>query len=119
MRMTQAEVDAYQMRNAPKSATPQVGCDDESKLHQSIIGYCESQWPKWKFIRCRMDKPSTIAKGAQDFTIFLPNGRTLCVECKKKDGKLDADQLGWAHEMQKNHHTVHVVRSFEEFLNLL
>lgn len=117
--MTQAEVDAYQMRHAPKHTAAKSGCDKESELHDRIIYYCESHWPKWKFIHCRMDKRSTIAKGAQDFTIFIPKGRTLCVECKTKDGKLDSDQMGWAHEMNKNDHTVHVVRSFEEFLALL
>ena len=119
MRMTQAEVEAYQMRHAPKQNVAKSGCDKESELHEQIVNHCNSQWPRWRFIHCRMDMKSTIALGAQDFTIFMPKGRTLCVECKKKDGKLDSNQIGWANEMNKNDHAVHVVRSFEEFLALL
>ena len=89
----------------------------ELSLHDDIIRYCQSQWPPWKFIRARPDQRSTIAKGAHDFTIFLPN-RILCIECKRSDGKPDADQQVWAKELEMLGHRVHVVRSMEEFLAL-
>jgi len=91
----------------------------EMALHEQIMRHCESQWPKWKYIRARSDRQSTIAEGAQDFTIFLPAGRVLLVECKSKTGKLSPAQRDWAHEMSLLGHTVHEVRSFDEFLTAI
>jgi hypothetical protein len=59
----------------------------ESDLHTDIREYCDKQWPRWKFIEARFGQRSTIAIGFQDFTIFLPNGKVLCVECKRKGQK--------------------------------
>lgn len=88
----------------------------ERELHDQIVSYCNNQWPKWKFIHARMDKPSGIEEGAQDFTIFMPNKQVLCIECKSKGKKPDEKQRDWAFEMHRLGHTVHCVRSFEEFL---
>lgn len=90
----------------------------EGDLHQQIIAYCNSQWPKWKYIHARMDKKSTIQKGAPDFVIFLP-GRVCCVECKRPGEKPTQEQLAWAKEMEMLQHKVHVVTSFEQFLNVV
>lgn len=98
--------------NAPPDG---ADVERESKLHREIIAWCDDQWPRVKFIRGRMDKRSTIAKGAHDFTIFLPGGKTVCVECKKKDTKPDENQAVWACELRHLGHTVHVVRSMAEF----
>lgn len=119
MRWTPEQLAEYEARRQEKQPIPQEGIDSESKLHESIIDYCNSQWPRWKFIRARMDKRSTIQTGAQDFTIFMPASRMICVECKRRDGKLSTDQHAWALEMQKLGHPVHVVRSFDEFLTLV
>jgi hypothetical protein len=91
----------------------------EAALHQEIIDFCKAQVPRWKFIRCRMDLPSSIEVGAHDFTIFASYGRVFSIECKTAKGKLSNEQLGWAHEMNLNGHTVHVVRSMEEFLAIV
>ncbi len=95
------------------------GCDDERVLQDEIAAYCNNQFPKWKFIRCRMDQPSTIAVGAQDFTIFLPGGRVFCIECKAGNKKRTPEQDGWALEMSKLGHEVHLIRSFDRFLEIL
>jgi hypothetical protein len=91
----------------------------EAALHQQIIDFCKAQSPRWKFIRCRMDLPSTVELGSHDFTIYASGGRTFKIECKTAKGKLSNHQLGWAHEMNLNGHTVHVVRSMEEFLEVV
>jgi len=90
----------------------------EIELHKEIMDWCDAQWPRWKYIRARSDQKSTIAVGAQDFTIFTPGGRVLCVECKRSGTKQDRDQLCWATELRILGHTVHVVRSLDEFLKL-
>ncbi len=93
--------------------------DLEGKLHDQIIKWCDEQWPKVKFIHARMDQKSTIQVGCQDFTIFMPGGRTVSVECKAKGKKLDPDQLIWHKEMSMLGHHVLTVWSFEEFLILI
>lgn len=91
----------------------------EGSLHERIIAYCDSQWPRWKYIHARMDVPSTLAVGAQDFTLFLPHGRTVCIECKKPGGKLDTAQRDWGHEMGRLGHTVFIVTTWDEFLDVV
>ena len=93
--------------------------DREAKLHQDIMDWCDSQWPRWKFIHSRMDMKSTIGKGVNDFTVFGQFPLCILVECKKKDGKLDDDQRNWAHELKLLGWTVHVVRSIEEFKDII
>lgn len=97
---------------------PQCGeaVEREIPLHNKIIKWLDSQHPRWKYIRARSDRESTIAVGAQDFTIFAPVGRTICIECKAKGGKLSTDQRIWRKEMEMLGHTVHTIWSFEEFL---
>lgn len=103
---------------------PSEGVSRESDLHDSIIEFCDRQWPRWKYIRTRMDKRSTIAVGAQDFTIFLPGNaemapRVKCIECKRKGEKPTAEQLIWHKEMEMLGHTVYVVRSMAEFMEVI
>lgn len=89
----------------------------EMPLHQSIMDYCNSQWPRWKYIRARSDCESTIEAGACDFTIFLPGAKAICIECKAKGRKQSPKQRDWAKEMQMLGWNVAVVYSFGAFLD--
>jgi len=113
----------YQMRmkGTPSALGRKLkdGVARELALHDEIIAHCRQQWPPWKYIRANPVEASTIAKGCQDFTIFLPGGRLLCVECKRADGKLSDDQQIWAKELIMLGHQVHVVRSMDEFLKVV
>lgn len=115
---TSSELAAHEARHQMIVRCASVAVAREIDLHLEIIRFCDAQWPRWKVIRARSDIRSTIAVGAQDFTIFAP-GRVLCIECKGPGGKLSAEQLAWALEMQKLGHTVHLVESFEQFLKLI
>jgi len=122
MRFTHADyiaACARMSKTKQQTLAPFASNKSEAALHQEIIDFCRAQNPKWKFIRCRMDVPSTIDPGAQDFTIFAPRGVVYCIECKTAKGKLTREQEGWRHEMEFNGHAVHVVRSFEEFLEIV
>lgn len=92
------------------------GVDSESKLHDDIIKFCNEQFPKWKFIHSRMDKPSSIGVGIQDFTIFAKFPHCLLAECKAGNKKQDQDQLIWAKEMEILGWIVHVFRNMEQFM---
>jgi len=87
-------------------------------LQAKIIAWCESQWPRWKYIQARNDKKSTIALGAQDFTVFGPFPLCLCIETKSKTGKLSEAQRDWAFEMSRLGWKVHLIRSMDEFLSI-
>lgn len=94
-------------------------CDRESKLRDQILAFCDSQRPRWKVVWARSDKRSTLPVGAHDLTIFRSGGRTTCIELKTASGKLDTDQTIWKHEMESLGHTVHVVRSWPDFLSAI
>ena len=92
--------------------------ETEAPLHNEIAAWCNAQWPKWKFIHARMDRKATIGEGVHDFTIYAPAGRVLNIECKSRTGKLSEEQRDWSHELERNGHAVHVVRTMAEFLQL-
>lgn len=102
--------------NAPK--------DDDARevghggLHDQIMAWCDAQWPRWRYIHSRTDKRSTVQVGSQDFTIFCPEARVLCVECKRPSGKRTPAQTAWAMEMARLGHAVYLVTTMQEFLAL-
>lgn len=115
------EMLARTMRNSKRSPAPapSKAVEMEMDLHRQIMDFCDKAWPRWKYIRARSDQRSTIQLGAQDFTLFLPGGKVLCIECKRKGSKLSEDQIIWKKEMEMLGHVVHTVYSFEEFERLI
>jgi hypothetical protein len=89
----------------------------EHDLHDDIEAYCKGRG--WYYVHSRMDKPTTTALGVPDFIIALPEGKTLWVECKRKGGKLRAEQQGVAMMLDKLQHHWAVVFSFEEFITIV
>lgn len=87
----------------------------EDKLQEEIVAWCDKQWPRWKVIRARMDKKSTIGNGIHDITVFGPYPLCVLVECKAKNGKRSKEQQIWAAEMRMLGWTVELVRSMDEF----
>jgi hypothetical protein len=106
-------------KNPLREAPPSPAVERELALHDAIMRWCNAQWPRWKYIHARPDKPSGIEAGVADFMIFGPNRRVIIVECKKRDGKQSQEQLCWAAEMRMLGFTVNVVRSMEQFLELV
>ena len=87
----------------------------ESELHKFIREFCNGKWPRWKYLQARSDKRSTIAIGAMDFTIFMPECRVLLIECKTRTGKLSREQQSWHKEMEMLGQKVYVVRDIASF----
>lgn len=88
----------------------------ERDIHDDIIEYCNSRFPRWKFIHSRTDKRTRCAIGAPDFVVFLPRHRFLVLEVKRVGGKPTPEQRNFAAEMAKLGTTVHFVESVREFL---
>jgi hypothetical protein len=116
--MTQAEYQQFLLRTQKKPASvPNLdSVDRERDLHDDIIEFCNAQWPPWKFIHARMDKRSTIAVGAPDFTVCASGGRVFHIEVKGKTTKTSNEQLAWHKQMEMLGHQVHVVTSMSQFL---
>ena len=88
----------------------------EKALHRKIMDHCDKQWPRWKYVRSRMDKPTGQEIGVADFIIFMPCMRVLLVEAKRPGQKPTLAQSGWHAELAKLGFTVDVVHDMKEFL---
>lgn len=96
---------------------PSRGASRESDLHDSIIGFCKSKG--WVYFHGSMAHRAMRTLGEPDFTILADRGRVFFIEAKTKTGKLSIEQQGLHMMMRKLGHDVHVVRSFEQFLEVI
>ncbi|HMP83657.1 MAG TPA: VRR-NUC domain-containing protein [Verrucomicrobiota bacterium] len=93
------------------TATP--GVVRESKLHEEIFDECRRRG--WIALHGSMAERTCRTLGEPDFVILADGGRVLFVECKSRTGKLSPAQAALKHHAEKLGHTVHVVRSMEQF----
>jgi hypothetical protein len=114
--MLPAEYKLYLSRHATPEVKAIVGCDDESELHRQIKQFCSQH--NWPFGNCRMDRATGMVEGWPDFVI-IAECKVWFIECKTKTGKLSREQLGMAMLFENQGHKIHVVRSFQEFIELL
>lgn len=119
MPISQADYQAMLARTGQEPPTDKTteGAADEVALQEEIITFCRSRG--WWVDYSRPDLPTTRTKGSPDLFIFRDGGKLLVIECKSKNGKLRPEQLGVKLMLEKLGHTVHVVRSFEQFMLLL
>jgi len=89
----------------------------ESEIHRQIKGWCGRN--NVPFDTSRMDKRTGRVRGEQDFTLYAPGGVTLLVEVKTATGNLSMDQEQRHAELWQNGHKVHVVRSYDEFRDIV
>ena len=88
----------------------------ESDLHEEIFDECRRRG--WIALHGSMAERTCRTLGEPDFVILADGGRVLFVECKSRSGKLSPAQAALKHHAQKLGHTVHVVRSLQEFLRI-
>ena len=93
------------------------GVSRESELHEEIFDECRARG--WIAMHGSMAERTCRTLGEPDFTILADAGRVLFVECKTRTGKLSPAQAALKFHAEKLGHTIHVVRSMEEFLKLL
>ena len=120
MRFSEQWLAARLQKEAPKKNQAGDSPADEgpeSKLQRTIRDYCADQ--KWQCHGGSMAHRTRRDSGEEDFVIRASAGRVFFVECKSKTGKLRPEQqtnLQWAAILG---HTIHVVDSFQQFLNLV
>ena len=94
-----------------------AGSACEASLHEEIFDECRARG--WIALHGSMAERSHRTLGEPDFTILADGGRVLFVECKTRTGKLSPAQAALKFHAEKLGHTIYVVRSLEEFQNLL
>ncbi|MDE2020776.1 MAG: VRR-NUC domain-containing protein [Patescibacteria group bacterium] len=89
----------------------------ESDLHDAIVAECKRRG--WIYFHGSMAHRTRRTIGEPDFCILIPGGRVLMIECKSAKGKIRPEQAGMIYWAQKLGHVIHVVRSVEEFLEII
>ena len=89
----------------------------EAELHEQIFDECRQRG--WIALHGSMAERTCRTLGEPDFTILASGGRVLFVECKSRSGKLSPAQAALKFHAEKLGHTVHIVRSLEDFLNIV
>jgi hypothetical protein len=100
----------------PTCAAPE-GVEKEADLHDQIYDFCRGKG--WIALHSAMSERTTRNKGEWDYTILGNAGRVWFIECKSRDGKLTAEQHGMIVHAITLGHTIHVVRSMEDFRNVV
>ena len=93
------------------------GVSREAELHEEIFDECRRRG--WIALHGSMAERTCRTLGEPDFVILAGAGRVLFVECKTRTGKLSPAQAALKHHAEKLGHPIHVVRSLDDFLNLL
>ena len=94
-----------------------AGSACEASLHEEIFDECRARG--WIALHGSMAERTCRTLGEPDFTILAEAGRVLFVECKTRTGKLSPAQAALKFHAEKLGHTIHVVRSLEEFRQIL
>jgi hypothetical protein len=107
-RVSGNRVDVAVVGEPPKS---------ERDLHYQIFDECRRRG--WIAFHGSMSERTHRNLGEPDFQILMDDKRAMMVECKGAKGKLSIEQQAMIAHAAKLGHTIHVVRSFQEFLNLI
>lgn len=121
MRISQAqhiEILARLNRNKVREKiSPPADEGREADLHDAIISECRRRG--WVFLHGSMATATHRTAGEPDFTIAADDGQTFYIECKSRIGKLSPAQSAMKAHLEKLGHQYHVVRSLEEFLEIV
>jgi VRR-NUC domain len=111
------EMQQRVQRKSPEPVCAWVPTESEKELHSQILRHCREK--QLIAFHGSMAHSTCRTAGEPDFVLMLPGGRWLAIECKSRQGKLSAAQMAISHWAQRLGHTIHVVRSFGEFLELV
>ncbi|MBA3354987.1 MAG: VRR-NUC domain-containing protein [Pyrinomonadaceae bacterium] len=114
--MTQCEYQAYLSKHPKRYDKPEPATTPEKDLHTWILKECAQRG--WVVFHGSMAHATHRTAGEPDFIILACEGRTILVEVKTRTGKLSSEQIGMAQRASKLGHTIHLVRTVREFLDV-
>lgn len=123
---TDTDMNLYELRQRKQSnlidpspaerkfikASPAAEAEEE--LHNEIIDYCRTHG--WVYYHGSMAHRTRRTVGEPDFSIRADRGRVFDIEVKRPGETLSPHQLANLIQCERLGHTVHVVRSMDEFL---
>lgn len=101
----------------PKECTRCRSEDVESELHDYAYQFFRSRG--WYVIHSRMDRRATVAVGAPDFVVALPQGRVFWLEIKRSGGKPTTLQLATQKHLRNLGHRSEICYGKEELAKTL
>lgn len=125
-RMSPAAAAAHQAKHAHPArdgGAGRWGCAEEAKpgpagrekhLHDQIQTDCNRRG--WVTFHGATHKRAWRTKGEPDFSIAIPGGITLWVECKTRDGTLSPEQIDVEAKLRALDHRHFVVRDLAEWM---
>lgn len=118
MGISQSDYVAMLARTQSRKEAPTSGGEkNEAHLHELIFAECQRRG--WIALHGSMAERTHRTAGEPDFVCIADGGRVLFIECKSRTGKLSAAQFALKFHAEKLGHTIHVVRSFEQFLEVI
>ena len=118
--MTHAQYLAHEAKiRAGRSGTVASVASEgpEAELQQAIIAECSRRG--WICLHGSMSHRTFRTPGEWDHTVLGDRGRIWFLEAKTRTGKLSTDQQAIHAWASKLGHKVHVVRSYEEFIQIV
>lgn len=70
-------------------------------------------------IKGAINKAMGVYSGVSDMCLLLPEGKTAWIEWKTESGKQSKHQIEWQKLCKSLGHDYYIVRSHDEFINLL
>ncbi len=108
----------FNAKREPQDPAPAAGDNAaERLLHYQILEECERRG--WLACHGSTAHRTHRTLGEFDFIILADRGRHFLIECKTRTGKLTKEQAAIHYWANKLGHTPYVVRSFQEFLEVI
>ena len=118
---TDSWLRAYEARNYHPETIKQLTLSEdarlEGELHNEILDECRRRG--WIAFHGSMAHRTKRTEGEPDFEILADRGRSFYIEAKTKIGKESPAQLGVRIWAEKLGHKIHLVRSIEQFIELV
>ena|SRR2546430_2859270 len=103
---------------APRSPLPASSHQTrEKQLHSQILSFARARG--WIALHGDMTRKTGRTLGEPDFVIIADAGRVFFVEAKSMIGVLSPAQVAFRARARDLGHTVHIVRSLDDFITLV
>lgn len=70
-------------------------------------------------IKGAFNKAMGVFSGVSDMCLILPNGRTAWIEWKTETGRQSTSQIDWQNKIESLGHKYYLVRSEQQFVDLI